>query len=93
MSSLNYEQIRFRYIYVQKVFSVMFYIFYHPYRNSMIIFFPFFLFQDDKRMQMDLDVNVIPVWNAGISGKGVVVTILDDGIEHNHTDLLRNYVR
>jgi len=46
---------------------------------------------DDKRMQMDLDVNVIPVWNAGISGKGVVVTILDDGIEHNHTDLLRNY--
>jgi len=46
---------------------------------------------DDKRTQMDLDVNVIPVWNAGISGKGVVVTILDDGIEHNHTDLLRNY--
>ena len=41
---------------------------------------------------MDLDVNVIPVWNAGISGKGVVVTILDDGIEHNHTDLERNYV-
>jgi len=41
---------------------------------------------------MDLDVNVIPVWNAGISGKGVVVTILDDGIEHNHTDLLKNYV-
>lgn len=41
---------------------------------------------------MDLDVNVIPVWNAGISGKGVVVTILDDGIEHNHTDLQKNYV-
>ena len=41
---------------------------------------------------MDLDVNVIPVWNAGLSGKGVVVTILDDGIEHNHTDLSKNYV-
>ena len=41
---------------------------------------------------MDLDVNVIPVWNSGVSGKGVVVTILDDGIEHNHTDLERNYV-
>ena len=41
---------------------------------------------------MDLDVNVIPVWNAGVSGKGVVVTILDDGIEHNHTDLVKNYV-
>lgn len=36
-------------------------------------------FQDDKRNMMDLDVNVIPVWIAGISGKGVVVTILDDG--------------
>lgn len=46
---------------------------------------------DDKRNLMDLDVNVIPVWNNGVSGKGVVVTILDDGIEHNHTDLVRNY--
>jgi len=46
---------------------------------------------DDKRNLMDLDVNVIPVWNNGVSGKGVVVTILDDGIEHNHTDLVQNY--
>lgn len=46
---------------------------------------------DDKRTSMDLDINVIPVWNAGLSGKGVVVTILDDGIEHNHTDLAKNY--
>lgn len=46
---------------------------------------------DDRRASSDLDVNVIPVWNAGISGKGVVVTILDDGIEHNHTDLKKNY--
>jgi len=46
---------------------------------------------DDKRTSMGLDVNVIPVWNAGVSGKGVVVTILDDGIEHNHTDLVKNY--
>lgn len=46
---------------------------------------------DDKRMDQDLDVHVLPVWNQGITGKGVVVTILDDGIEHNHTDLIRNY--
>ncbi len=26
-----------------------------------------------------LDLHVIPVWNAGITGKGVVVTVLDDG--------------
>ena len=27
----------------------------------------------------------------GYSGKGVVVTILDDGVEHNHPDLSGNY--
>lgn len=38
------------------------------------------------------DVNVLPVWKKGITGKGVVVTILDDGIDHSHPDLQRNYV-
>jgi hypothetical protein len=32
-------------------------------------------------------------WGHGMSGKGVVVTILDDGIEKNHPDLQKNYVR
>ena len=27
----------------------------------------------------------------GYSGKGVVVTIVDDGIEHTHPDLAENY--
>ena len=26
-----------------------------------------------------VDINVLPVWRKGISGKGVVVSILDDG--------------
>jgi len=46
---------------------------------------------DDKRPNMNLDLNVIPTWHEGLSGKGVVVTILDDGMEHNHTDLIKNY--
>ena len=37
-------------------------------------------------------MNVIGAWNAGYTGRGVVVTILDDGMEHNHTDLFQNYV-
>ena len=37
------------------------------------------------------DMNVKPAWNRGFSGKGVVVTILDDGIQHNHPDLRDNY--
>ena len=37
------------------------------------------------------DMNIIPVWNQGLTGKGVVVTILDDGIEKNHPDIRNNY--
>lgn len=37
-------------------------------------------------------MNVIPAWREGITGKGVVVTILDDGLETDHPDLEQNYV-
>lgn len=29
---------------------------------------------------------------SGYTGKGVVVTILDDGIQMNHPELVNNYV-
>lgn len=48
----------------------------------------------DTRTDMslpELDLRVIPVWDMGITGKGIVVSILDDGLEHNHTDLHANY--
>lgn len=35
---------------------------------------------------------MIPVWQKGITGKGVVITVLDDGLEWNHTDIYDNYV-
>ncbi|CAK1542022.1 unnamed protein product [Leptosia nina] len=38
-----------------------------------------------------LDLNVLPVYARGFNGQGVRVSILDDGIEHNHTDLVENY--
>lgn len=38
-----------------------------------------------------LDMNVQPAWSEGVSGKGVVVTILDDGLEKDHPDLIKNY--
>lgn len=37
-------------------------------------------------------MNVIPAWKKGYTGKNVVVTILDDGIERDHPDLEENYV-
>lgn len=37
-------------------------------------------------------MNILAAWQRGYTGKNVVVTILDDGIERNHPDLLQNYV-
>lgn len=39
-----------------------------------------------------IDMNVIPAWREGITGKGIVVTILDDGLETDHPDLQQNFV-
>lgn len=39
-----------------------------------------------------LDMNVAAAWQKGYTGKGVVVSILDDGIQTNHPDLAQNYV-
>ena len=38
-----------------------------------------------------LDMNVQEAWEMGITGKGIVVTILDDGIEKANPDLVANY--
>lgn len=39
-----------------------------------------------------MSMNVGPAWQKGYTGKGVVVSILDDGIQRNHPDLDKNYV-
>ena len=38
-------------------------------------------------------MNVREAWAEGVTGKGTVVTILDDGLEKDHPDIRRNYVR
>ncbi|XP_076350280.1 proprotein convertase subtilisin/kexin type 4-like isoform X1 [Tachypleus tridentatus] len=40
-----------------------------------------------------LDMNVKPAWDMKVSGKGIVVTILDDGLEKDHPDIKKNYDR
>jgi len=37
------------------------------------------------------DMNVIEAWLLGYTGKGVVVTIIDDGVEGKHKDLAKNF--
>jgi subtilisin family serine protease len=34
-----------------------------------------------------VDLNVMPAWEAGYSGRGVGITIVDDGLEWRHDDL------
>ncbi|KAF0988619.1 hypothetical protein HZS_6956, partial [Henneguya salminicola] len=48
---------------------------------------------NDEKTELKLDINVIPAWNKGLSGSGTMVTYFTSnlGIEHNHTDLFKNY--
>ena len=37
------------------------------------------------------DIGVAQAWRNGITGKGVTVAILDDGVDSNHPELIDNY--
>jgi subtilisin-like proprotein convertase family protein/REP element-mobilizing transposase RayT len=36
--------------------------------------------------------NVEPAWNAGFTGTGVTIAVVDDGLQHTHPDLSAQYV-
>ncbi|XP_026234734.1 proprotein convertase subtilisin/kexin type 6 [Anabas testudineus] len=46
---------------------------------------------NDKSSSCRSEMNILSAWQRGYTGKNVVVTILDDGIERNHPDLVQNY--
>ncbi|CAG0879561.1 unnamed protein product [Cyprideis torosa] len=39
----------------------------------------------------DADMNIVPAWSENVTGRGIVVSILDDGLEHDHPDIIDNY--
>ncbi|XP_077106853.1 proprotein convertase subtilisin/kexin type 4-like isoform X3 [Ranitomeya variabilis] len=51
------------------------------------------LFRKQWYMNNDVspDLNILSAWDHGFTGHGVVVTILDDGIEKDHPDLEENF--
>ena len=51
-------------------------------------------YMQDTRMRSDLpsiNLEIVPVFEMGYTGKGVRVCVLDDGLEHTHDDLKDNY--
>uniref|UniRef100_A0A671Q2M4 Furin-1-like n=1 Tax=Sinocyclocheilus anshuiensis TaxID=1608454 RepID=A0A671Q2M4_9TELE len=51
----------------------------------------FFLLFSIQYNEDHRDLNVKDAWKQGFTGQGVVVSILDDGIEKKHPDLIQNY--
>ncbi|XP_070821968.1 furin-like protease kpc-1 [Chaetodon trifascialis] len=49
------------------------------------------LFAQGKYNSSGLDLNVMPVWRNNITGDGVVVSIIDDGVDHANKDLKKNF--
>nr|CAH0100756.1 unnamed protein product [Daphnia galeata] len=51
-------------------------------------------YMHDTRTKADLprlDLNILPVYDMGYTGRGVTVVVLDDGLEITHTDIRNNY--
>ncbi|KAM8895396.1 proprotein convertase subtilisin/kexin type 6 isoform 2-T2 [Spinachia spinachia] len=46
---------------------------------------------NDKNSSCHSEMNILAAWQRGYTGKNVVVSILDDGIERTHPDLAQNY--
>ena len=45
----------------------------------------------NSKIEKKEDMNVIEAWVLGYTGKGVVITIIDDGVEGKHKDLAQNF--
>ena len=37
------------------------------------------------------DMNITAAWKFGVTGKNITISIIDDGLEHTHMDLIGNY--
>eukprot|EP00124_Ichthyophonus_hoferi_P000860 Ihof_evm1s37 gene=Ihof_evmTU1s37 len=62
----------------------------HNWKDNFLFVDP--LYHDQWHLHNEgSDINAGPVWAKGIAGSGVVLTVIDDGLEHYHPDLQDNY--
>lgn len=60
------------------------------YMTSTVLYSACFLQHND--LNKGMDINVTGVWEHNITGRGVTVVVVDDGVEHTHKDIQPNYV-
>ena len=53
----------------------------------IIIIFLYYSYIDQCRN----NINVTHLWADNVTGRRVVVTVVDDGLEHRHPDMIKNY--
>lgn len=46
----------------------------------------------NNRKSPGKDINVTGVWERNVTGRGVTVVVVDDGVEHTIKDIQPNYV-
>uniref|UniRef100_A0A4W3IY08 Proprotein convertase subtilisin/kexin type 5b n=1 Tax=Callorhinchus milii TaxID=7868 RepID=A0A4W3IY08_CALMI len=63
----------------------------YPYFNDPKWPSMWYIHCNDDTHHCQSDMNIVGAWRRGYTGRNVVVTILDDGIERNHPDLQQNY--
>ena len=67
-----------------------------PFSTSFLVIFEashlFVFYLKNSKKKLSNSMRIKEAWKRGYTGKGVVVTILDDGLEWDHPDLVKNYV-
>eukprot|EP00835_Amoeboradix_gromovi_P001913 NODE_98_length_21025_cov_0.475055.p2 type:complete len:707 gc:universal NODE_98_length_21025_cov_0.475055:14402-12282(-) len=48
-------------------------------------------FTDLKIHRDAVDMNIMPVWDRNLHGKGIRITVVDDGISHSHPDIIDSF--
>ena len=61
-------------------------------KKSRLIFFLLLFFSRFEMRDDGPTYNVLDVWKMGLTGKGIVVAVVDQGLEKNHPELKQNYV-